>query len=321
MIGRLFSRLAAPPFVYHDAYSCPWPETHRFPMAKFRLLKETLLSSQIFNGDFRCPPHPLESTQVMDAVYLAHDRRYIERFCNGELSTEERRKVGLDFNDHLVYRTFAEIGGTLHASELALEYGMALNGAGGTHHAHFEHGSGFTIINDLAVTAKSLLHRGLCKSILIFDCDVHQGDGTASICAGDDRIFTVSIHCEQNFPFMKAKSMMDIGLEAGIQDAAYMEALRTAFHTAVASSRPDFVLYDAGVDISEFDLLGKMKISDKGIYERDFFVLDSCRRLGIPVCGVIGGGYDANIRRLVARHSLLYRAAINSWNTVVDRGG
>ena len=310
---KLLSRYAAPPFVYHEAYSCPWPEKHRFPMPKFRALKDVLVNGGIFKGDFAKPPHPLEVAQGLDAIYLTHERQYVDRFLSNTLSKEETRRIGLDFNEHLVYRTLAEVGGTIHASDLALKYGLAINGAGGTHHAHFTYGSGFTIINDLAVTAKRLVHLGLAKSVLIFDLDVHQGDGTASLCASDANIHTVSIHCENNFPFVKAKSDIDVGLEIGTSDEVYLSIIQSTLQDCFEKFKPDFVLYDAGVDISEFDLLGKLKVSEMGIYARDYTVLEACVKRGIAVCGVIGGGYDSNLPRLAARHSLLHRAAIGVW--------
>ena len=250
----------------------------------------------------------------MDAVYLAHDRDYIDRFLRNELTSVEKRRINLDFNEHLVYRTFAEMGGTLHATDLAMQYGMSINGAGGTHHAHYAYGSGFTILNDLAIAAKRLLYYRHCKSILIFDLDVHQGDGTATICANDDHIFTCSIHCSDNFPFQKAISDLDIGLPIGIKDDEYLNIVQSTLSQAMALCDPDFVLYDAGVDISQFDVLGKLQVSDVGIYRRDYLVLSECKRRGVPVCGVIGGGYDRDIQKLAARHSLLHRAAIQAWN-------
>ena len=311
---KLLRHLAAPPFVYHPAYSCPWPSTHRFPMAKFRLLRDVIVNSGIHSGDFHSPPHPFDESSFMEAVYLAHDRDYIDRFCNDKLTMEEKRMINLDFNEHLVYRTFSEMGGTLHATQLALQYGMAINGAGGTHHAHASFGSGFTVVNDLAIAAKYLIHTKLCGSVLIFDLDVHQGDGTATICAKDSNIFTCSIHCSDNFPFKKAQSDLDVGLSPGIEDKEYLETVRLTLSQALTLSDPDFVLYDAGVDISEHDVLGRLRVSDRGIFERDLLVLSECRRRKIPVCGVIGGGYDRDLTRLAARHSLLHRAAIHAWN-------
>ena len=178
----------------------------------------------------------------MHAVYLAHDRDYIDRFLRNELTSVEKRRINLDFNEHLVYRTFAEMGGTLHATDLAMQYGMSINGAGGTHHAHYAYGSGFTILNDLAIAAKRLRYYCHCKSVLIFDLDVHQGDGTATICANDDQIFTCSIHCSDNFPFQKAISDLDIGLPIGIKDDEYLDIVQSTLSQAMALCNPDFVL-------------------------------------------------------------------------------
>jgi acetoin utilization deacetylase AcuC-like enzyme len=309
----LGERASFPPFVYHDGYSCPWPENHRFPMNKFRMLKDALVNSGIYRGPFVKPPHPIETSDGMDVIYAVHCPDYIGRFVNGKLTAEEKRRIGLDFNEHLVFRTLAEVGGTVHTADLALKYGMAINLAGGTHHAHYDFGSGFTVINDLAVASRRAIDKSMASSILVFDLDVHQGDGTAAIFQSDNRIFTTSVHCRENFPFRKQKSSLDVELPAGTEDVAYMHAVRDAFEKSVAAHNPDLVLYDAGVDIAKEDRLGKLNITNKGIYERDFYVLSECVRRGIPVCAVIGGGYDSNPYALAARHSLLHRAAIEVW--------
>lgn len=165
----------APPMVYHEAYSCPWPEAHRFPMAKFRVLKDSLVNSGAFRGNFDTPPHPMETPDAMRHVYAVHDKQYVDRFIAGQLTYEEKRRIGLDFNDHLVYRTLAEVGGTMHTCDLAMQHGMACNLAGGTHHAHYDFGSGFTVINDLAVAARRAVRCQGLRSVLVFDLDVHQG--------------------------------------------------------------------------------------------------------------------------------------------------
>ena len=303
-----------PPFVYHDAYSCPWPSSHRFPMNKFLNLKQYLVRENIFDGSFTLPPHPLEVDELMAHVIAVHDKEYVDRFIHGKLSKEEKRMIGLEFSDHLVYRTFAEVGGTIHTLDLALKTGLAVNLAGGTHHAHKCHGAGFTIINDMAVAAKRAISLHKLRSVLIFDCDVHQGDGTATIFQNDPSVYTVSIHCVDNYPFVKQNSNLDVDLASGTGDVEYLDNLKQAYDLAVKACRPDAVIYDAGVDVAKSDKLGRLDLSDQAIYDRDYFVLDECMSRGIPVCAVIGGGYDPDPLVLAARHALLHRAAIAVWS-------
>lgn len=219
----------------------------RFPMGKFKYLKDSIVNSGIYKGPFIKPPHPLEVPDGILPVYAVHDKDYVDRFCAGLLTNDEIRRIGLDFSGELVYRTMAEVGGTMHTADLALEYGMAINLAGGTHHAHYNFGSGFTVINDLAVAARRAVELKGLQSVLIFDLDVHQGDGTAAIFANDNNVFTVSIHCEVNFPFRKSKSNIDVGLPAGTTDVEYMAAVRKTLQEAIDICKPDLVIYDAGI--------------------------------------------------------------------------
>lgn len=305
-----------PPIVYDEGYSCPWPATHRFPMSKFMDLKNVLVNSRSFLGKFDVPLNPLDCPILMDLVYEVHEQSYVHKFLNDQLNSTEKRRIGLDFNEYLVRRTFLEVGGTILGVEKALDVGLAVNLAGGTHHAHYNYGSGFTVLNDMAIAARFALKNfpSKCSRVLIFDCDVHQGDGTASLLASSSNIFTVSIHCEENFPFPKAKSDMDVGLPSGVEDEDYLFAMKEAFCDALIKFGPiDLVIYDAGVDISATDILGKLKVSDNGLYRRDWWVLNECMSRRIPVCAVIGGGYDRDLMRLAAKHSLLPRAAIQLW--------
>jgi len=227
-------------------------------MNKFVTLKDTLRNSGIFTGEFHTPINPLDCDDILRYVYAAHNIDYIQRFIKNQFTDLEKRKIGLDFNSYLVRRTFSEVGGTILAVDLSLEKRMALSLAGGTHHAYRNYGSGFTIINDLAVAAYYAMAKKNCQRILIFDCDVHQGDGTASIFANEPKVFTVSIHCELNFPFTKQKSTLDVGLPSGTSDIEYMKAMKNTFQYAIESYHPDLILYDAGVDISCHDVLGKL---------------------------------------------------------------
>jgi acetoin utilization deacetylase AcuC-like enzyme len=213
----------------------------------------------------------------------------------------------------LVDRTKAEVAGTLLTAELALKHGLALNTAGGTHHAHRDFGSGYCILNDLAFTAAELLNRGAVARVLIVDLDVHQGDGTAAMCAHDPRIYTLSVHCESNFPARKPPSTLDVGLADGVGDDEYLSAVAGALERALDESNPGLVLYDAGVDVHARDALGRLNVTDAGLLRRELLVLDACLGRGVPVAGVVGGGYDDDLETLAARHAALHEAGLRMW--------
>ena len=297
------------PLVYHDEYSPPFPDGHRFPMEKFRLLRDHLVASGLTSdGELRRPePCPAE------ILALAHDPAYIERYCSGALSREELRRLGLPWTPALARRTLLAVGGSLLAAELALEHGLACHLAGGTHHAHYDHPSGFCIFNDLAVIARYLLASGRAGRVLVFDCDVHQGDGTARILEDTPDAITVSLHCEQNFPARKAKSDWDIGLPRGMGDADYLKVVDDTLNYLLPLYQPDIVLYDAGVDVHRDDALGYLQLSDAGLAARDSAVLRHCLEREIPVLGVIGGGYDPDRAALARRHGILHHSAARLW--------
>ena len=206
-------------------------------------------------------------------------------------------------------RTCTAVGGTILTAKLALQQGLACNTAGGTHHAFPGYGSGFCIFNDLAIALKVLQRQGLIRTALIVDLDVHQGDGTAFIFRADPSVFTFSMHCDVNFPGRKQQSDLDVPLPENTSDAAYLEALRSHLPSLLARLQPDLVMYDAGVDVHRDDRLGKLALTDEGIYKRDRTVLQTCTTAGIPVACVIGGGYGDDMNALIYRHSLLHRAA------------
>ncbi|NHN75990.1 histone deacetylase [Azotobacter chroococcum] len=297
------------PLVYHDEYSPPFPDGHRFPMEKFRLLRDHLVASGLTcDAELRRPePCPAE------ILALAHDPAYIERYCSGALSREELRRLGLPWTPALARRTLLAVGGSLLAAELALEHGLACHLAGGTHHAHYDHPSGFCIFNDLAVIARYLLASGRAGRVLVFDCDVHQGDGTARILEDTPDAITVSLHCEQNFPARKARSDWDIGLPRGMGDADYLKVVDDALNYLLPLYQPDMVLYDAGVDVHKDDALGYLQLSDAGLAARDTAVLRHCLEREIPVLGVIGGGYDPDRAALARRHGILHHSAARLW--------
>ncbi|MDJ0726333.1 MAG: histone deacetylase [Prochloraceae cyanobacterium] len=294
-----------PPIVYHPDYVTPLPDQHRFPMPKFKMLCEMLLKEEIIAAkDIHQPQIPSQET-----LELVHTREYIEAYCQGSLDPKAQRKIGLPWSNALVKRTLTAVGGTILTAKLALKYGLACNTAGGTHHAFPDYGSGFCIFNDLAIAARLLQKLKIVKKILIVDLDVHQGDGTAFIFAEDPNVFTFSMHCEANFPSKKQASDRDIGLPVGLDDDGYLQILARELPDLLDSVKPDLILYDAGVDTHISDRLGKLALSDRGIYRREMQVLSSCLAAGYPVASVIGGGYAKNIQDLVYRHSLLHRAA------------
>jgi acetoin utilization deacetylase AcuC-like enzyme len=208
----------------------------------------------------------------------------------------------------LVQRTWLAVGGSLLTARLALQHGVACHLAGGTHHAYPDHGSGFCIFNDFAVTAQVLLAEGQVQRLMIIDLDVHQGDATASIFRDEPRVFTLSVHCGSNFPLRKQQSDVDLALDDGLGDDAYLESIGDLIPTLLDQEQPDLVLYNAGVDPHREDRLGRLNLTDQGLLNRDRLVLDSCLRRNIPVATVIGGGYDA-LTPLVLRHGLVFRAA------------
>ncbi len=293
------------PIIYHPDYVAPLPEGHRFPMPKFGKLYELLLADGIATPEqFHLPePPPIEWIQFV------HTSEYVQAYCQGTLDPKAQRRIGLPWSPALVNRTCTAVGGTILTAQLALKYGLACNTAGGTHHAFPSYGSGFCIFNDLAISARVLQHLGLAQKILILDLDVHQGDGTALIFQDDPSVFTFSMHCEVNFPGTKQKSDFDVPLPVGMDDDAYLQTLAKYLPDLLSEVQPDLVLYDAGVDPHAGDRLGKLALTDIGIYRREMQVLTTCIAAGYPVASVIGGGYADDLEALTYRHSLLHRAA------------
>lgn len=292
-------------FIHHPEYHCELPPGHRFPMGKFKLLAERLTTLGICSpNDFHQPP-----IVTHDQLALVHERHYIDAFINGNIDAKAERKGGLPWSPALVHRSLIAVGGTIHTARLALQHGRACNTAGGTHHAFPDHASGYCLLNDLAVAAKVLLAEGVVQRLMIIDCDVHQGDGTAVCCADDDRITTVSFHCGVNFPATKQRSDVDVDMPKGCRDEAYLATMRRVLSELWPKYQPELVLYDAGVDPHVDDLLGHLALSDDGIRQRDRWIFQETARLGIPIAAVIGGGYDRNLPRLVERHSILHQVA------------
>lgn len=291
------------PLVGHEHYSFPFPGSHRFPMQKFHLLERVLEEQGILGQQNHHRPEPVDEGYLA----LCHERGYIRAFCEGSLDRSAMRKLGLPWSEALVRRSLISPGGTLRTARLALEHGLACHLAGGTHHAHREEASGFCIFNDLALAAKTLVQEGL--RVLIFDLDVHQGDGTARLLEGEQGCFTCSVHCRQNFPLKKAQSDLDVEVEAGTKDAAYLEIVQESLQTCLDQGPFDLVFYDAGVDVFVDDPLGKLEISLEGLRARERHVIETVRGAGLPLATVIGGGYDPDELALARRHAMVVEEA------------
>ena len=299
------------PVIYHPDYVAPLPDGHRFPMPKFRLLRDRLLQDGVITADqIYQPGEPPQSW-----LEYVHHPIYVNAYRQGTLEAKAQRRIGLPWSPALVKRTCTAVGGTILTAKLALERGLACNTAGGTHHAFPDYGSGFCIFNDLAIAIRVLQQQGRVQRVLILDLDVHQGDGTAWIFRDDPSVFTFSMHCHENFPARKQSSDLDVPLALGMEDEDYLTCLAQYIPDLLAQVRPDLVLYDAGVDPHRDDLLGKLALTNTGIYGRDRYVLDTCVRGGYPVACVIGGGYGKSMDDLIFRHSLLHRAATEVYST------
>lgn len=293
------------PLVFHPAYDVPMPEGHPFPMSKFRAIYEYLLSEGIAEQDQFHTPEAISR----EAVEAVHEAAYVASYLDGTLDERALRRIGFPWSRAVVRRTMYAAGGTLLTARLALEHGIACNTAGGTHHAFFNHGSGFCIFHDMAIAIRVLQREQRIARVLVVDLDVHQGDGTAELFANDPSVFTFSMHGATNFPRIKRTSDLDVALPDDTDDDAYLGALRSWLPRLLDDVRPDLVFYDAGVDPHRDDRFGKLALTDDGLAERDRYVLASCLATETPVAAVIGGGYDRDLDRLVQRHALLYRAA------------
>lgn len=292
------------PLVYHPNYSFSFDPNHRFVMSKFAYLYEHVQSLGLINDNLTQPvlgtPEPLE---------LVHCENYINDLWHNRLDEKAMRRIGLPWSKELMARTFTAPLGTLQAARLALKHGIACHLAGGTHHAHTDFGSGYCMVNDLAFTSETLIKSGEVTNILIFDLDVHQGDGTAAMLEHQPYAYTCSIHCEKNFPFRKSSSDLDIGLAPNVADSEYLGVVDDTLSYLLNTLNPDLVLYDAGVDVWQQDGLGKLDISWQGIEQRDHLVFKRCLEHNVPVATVIGGGYDKDHRRLAARHGIVVEQA------------
>ena len=288
------------PVVNHKDYEAQLNDDNKFPIKKFGELAKALIKNKIVKNFYIPEPCSVETLKE------AHTEDYINKIKNKTLDKNEIRKIGFPLVDSVVRRSFIATGGTVLATKLALNYGIACNTAGGSHHATSNEGAGFCVFNDVAVAAKYLTSRGLANKILIIDLDVHQGNGNSEIFKNDNQVFTFSMHSKVNYPAKKSVSDLDIELEENLEDREYIDILKNNLKY-LNEIEFDFVFYIAGVDIHHNDRLGKLKISDNGIFERDELVIDNFFSNKIPICGVLGGGYNEDFNKLVELHSSLHK--------------
>ncbi len=283
-----------------DRWPLPLPEGHRFPAAKYALLRRRLEAHAAAGAPFEfIEPHAATD----DELLRVHDRAYVGRVLAGTLSAAEIRRIGFPWSPELVARSLRSTGAAVDAAAAALADGTAASLAGGTHHAGTDWGEGYCVFNDTAVAAREMQARGAARRVLVVDCDVHQGNGTAEIFAEDESVFTLSLHGERNFPLRKHPGSLDVGLDDGTNDEAYLAALAPALAEGFDRGRPDLVFFIAGADPYVGDRLGRLALTKEGLLARDRMVLDACRRAGAPVAIVCGGGYSADLEAIVDIHA------------------
>lgn len=290
---------------YHPIYKHPLPEGHRFPMIKYELLPKQLLHEGTCNKENFFTPEIPDSTPILSV----HTKEYYEALTTLSLDRKAVRKIGFPLSQELVDREIIIADGTLKASEYALQNGIAMNIAGGTHHAYTDRGEAFCLLNDQAIGARQLLHKKLAEKILIVDLDVHQGNGTAEIFENDPDVFTFSMHGASNYPFKKEQSDLDIPLANNTGDSEYLKILKETLPKLIETQKPDFIYYLCGVDILASDKLGKLGCTLDGCKERDRFVLQTCKDLEIPVMCSMGGGYSPDIKIIIDAHANTFRLA------------
>ena len=288
------------PVVNHQDYEAQLNDDNKFPIKKFGELAKLLIKNKVVTKFHVPEPCSIETLKY------AHTENYINRVKNKMLNQNEIRKIGFPLVDSVIRRSFIATGGTILATKLALNYGIACNTAGGSHHATSDQGAGFCIFNDVAVAAKYLTARGLANRILIIDLDVHQGNGNSEIFKDDNQVFTFSMHSKINYPAKKSVSDLDIELNENLEDKDYLKILKSNLKY-LNEEDFDFIFYIAGVDIHYNDRLGKLKISDEGIFKRDEIVIDNFISNKIPLCGVLGGGYNKDFNKLIELHSSLHK--------------
>ena len=283
---------------YTDHYVLPLPAGHRFPMAKYSLLRKRVERARLAGEGVLREPHAATDEEIL----RAHDRDYLERVVNGQMSAQELRRIGFPWTPQMVERSRRSAGATIEACRAALAEGVGVNLAGGTHHAFRDQGEGYCVFNDSAIAALSMQAEGCARRVAILDCDVHQGNGTASILADEPTMFTFSVHAAKNFPFRKEASDMDIEMPDGTGDADYLDALERGICRTLAAAQPDLAIYLAGADPYVGDRLGRLSLTKAGLQTRDRMVFELCRAASVPVAVAMAGGYSSDIADTVDIH-------------------
>lgn len=287
------------------SYVIPLPPNHRFPMSKYDVLPQQLLYEGTVKTDNFFAPTPIKEQWIV----RTHDHTYWSKLVAQNLSPQEIRRTGFPLSPELVQREITIMEGTLRCTHYALQYGVAMNIAGGTHHAFTDKGEGFCLLNDIAIAANYLLDKQLAKQILVVDLDVHQGNGTAQIFRDEHRVFTFSMHGANNYPLQKEHSNLDIGLPDGTNDLFYLKTLEVNLKNLMDTLQPDFIFFQSGVDILATDKLGKLSVTREGCKQRDRIVLATAKQNGIPLVASMGGGYSANFLDIIEAHANTYRLA------------
>lgn len=290
---------------YHPIYQLPLPEGHRFPMEKYDLLPKQLLYEGTCEKEDFFAPEKIPNA-IIESV---HDSKYLDRLLNLALDPKEVRKIGFPLSQQLIDREIIIAGGTVEGAKRALTDGIAMNIAGGTHHAFSAWGEAFCLLNDQAIAAQYLIDQQLVNRVLIVDLDVHQGNGTAEIFKNNPAVFTFSMHGAKNYPFHKEESDYDLAMEDGTNDTTYLNTLKSALPHLLEKVKPDFIFYLCGVDVVATDKLGRLGMSIAGCKARDAFVLESCKSLDIPVQCSMGGGYSKDIKIILEAHANTFRIA------------
>jgi acetoin utilization deacetylase AcuC-like enzyme len=283
---------------YTDSFDIPLPQDHSFPIRKFALLRKRIERSHLFSPQDLCIPRAASDTEIC----RSHDPDYLRRLNQGRLTVKEIRRIGLPWSPELVERARRSAGATVEACYAALKDGVAVHLGGGTHHAFKNQGQGYCIFNDSAIAVRALQAETHIKRVLILDCDVHQGNGTAALLQKDPTVFTFSIHGKNNFPFRKEKSDLDIALDDGADDRVYLDALKKGVRASLKQARADAVIYLAGADPYTEDRFGRLNLSQEGLAKRDRLVLQYCQDAGLPVAVTMAGGYAPNIEDTVEIH-------------------
>ena len=290
---------------FHNAFIQPLPEGHRFPMIKYELLPQQLLLEGTIEQDNLFQPGLIAKKDVL----AVHQEQYFNNLLQLKITPKEQRISGFPHDEKLIIREQLIMEGTCKCAEYALQYGISMNIAGGTHHAYTDHGEGFCLLNDQAIAIQWLLNQQLAKKVLVIDLDVHQGNGTAEIFQNTPEVFTFSMHGKNNYPLKKEVSDLDIPLVDGIKDKDYLYTLEKSLDQILTHFSPDFIFFQSGVDILETDKLGRLAVTQDGCKQRDHIVLNLAKELNVPIVVSMGGGYSKEIKHIVEAHANTYRLA------------